>query len=390
MSIRPEPGRTAAASIVCLLSIVALAASALGQPMARKVPEDQYKLPWLGCWDVMPDPVDDSQELPKERQVICVAPGDAPKTLKMTVLVDDEIVAEETVVTDGRRKPVSEGECDGWIRSTLSEDRRRLYMQSETTCADDSPMNISGASLMVSGDRWVDIHVLRIDGEREVVIRRYRPVGADIVRLPGAPPTAMHSVRLDAATRLSVDNVVEALRVVDPAVVEAMLLESEASFGIDSDLLLHLADASVPDEIVDLMVALSFPECFAIEDGAVTRQPEVYYGSYGSPWYPYYGYGYGYGYGYYYHHRYGHGGGHHGGGHGGKVIRGRGFVGVRQTNKPSGFLQGFRNTSGGGATGGGASGSGASGGSGSGNAGSVGGSGFKSGNSNSVRPAVPK
>ena len=289
MSIRPEPGGAAAAAIVCLLSIVALATPALGQPMARKVPEDQDKLAWLGCWDLMADPEDDSQESPKERQVICVAPGDAPKTLDMTVLVDDQVVAAETVVPDGSRQPVSESGCDGWIRSILSEDRRRLYMQSETTCADDNPMNLSGASMMVSGDRWVDIHVLTIDGEREVVIRRYRPVGADIARLPGALPTAMHAVRLAAAARLSVDNVVEALQVVDPAVVEAMLLESKASFGIDSDLLLRLDDAGVPDEIVDLMVALSFPEYFAVEDGSVTRQPEVYYESYGPPWYPYYG-----------------------------------------------------------------------------------------------------
>ncbi len=387
MSIQTEPGRAAAAAIVCLLSIVALAAPALGQPMARKVPEDQDKLAWLGCWDLMADPEDGSQESPKEQQKICVAPGDAPKTLDMTVLVDDQIVAAETVVTDGSRQPVSEGGCDGWIRSILSEDRRRLYMQSETTCADDNPMNLTGASMMVSGDLWVDIHVLRIDGEREVVIRRYRPVGADIARLPGALPTAMHSVRLAAAARLSADNVVEALRVVDPAVVEAMLLESKASFGIDSDLLLRLDDAGVPGEVVDLMVALSFPEYFAVEDGTVTRQPEVYYESYGSPWYPYYGYGYGYGH--YYHHRYRHGGGHHDKGHGGKVIRGRGFVSVRTINKPSGgfsgFLQGLSNTGGGGGMGGGASG-----GSSSGNAGSVSGSGFKSGNSTSTRPAVPK
>jgi hypothetical protein len=240
---------------------------------------------------------------------------------------------------------------------------------------------------MVSRDRWVDIHVLRIDSERELVIERYRPVGADIARLPGALSTAMHAPRLAAAARLTAADVIEALQVVDPAVVEAMLLESKASFGIDSDLLLRLDDAGVPGEIVDLMVALSFPEYFAVEDGTVTRQPEVYYGSYEPPWYPYYGYGYGFGY--YYHHPYPNGGGHHDKGHSGRVIRGRGYVGVRQTNRPSGgfsgLLQGPSNTGGGGATLGGIS-SGSS----SGNAGSVSGSGFKSGNSTSTRPALPK
>jgi hypothetical protein len=380
MSIRPEPRRTAAAAIGCLFSIVALAASAPGQPVAQKALEDQGRLAWLGCWDVVADPEGGSQESPEERQVVCVAPGDAPNALDMTVLVDEKIVATQAIVTDGRRQPKSDGGCDGWIRSILSEDRHRLYLQSEAICADGNLRNLTGTSMMVSGGRWVDIHVLRIGGERELVIERYRPVGAGIARLPGAFPTEMHTVRLAAAARLTVENVIEALRVVDPAVVEAMLLESQASFGINADLLLRLDDAGVPDEIVDLMVALSFPEYFVVEDGAVTRQPEVYYGSYGSPWYPYYGYGFGYGFGYYHHHH-----SNHGKGHGGKVISGRGYVGVRPTRTPSGgFLQGLSNTGDGSATGGGASGSS------SGNTSSAGSSGYKGGNSRSTRPAVPK
>jgi len=239
---------------------------------------------------------------------------------------------------------------------------------------------------MVSGDRWIDIHVLWVDGEREVLIQRYRPVDAGVVRLPGALPNAMHNVRRAAAARLEVDDVIEALRIVDPAVVEAMLLESEASFGIDSDLLLRLDAAAVPGEITDLMVALSFPDYFSVEGGTVTRQLEVYYGGYWSPWYPYYGYGH------YYHHRYAHGGAHHyahGGAHrdknrGGKVVRGRGYVSVRQTSTPSIGASGlFQSDSGsGGGMGGGSSSAGGG--------GSVGGSGYKSGNSNSARPAVPK
>jgi hypothetical protein len=243
--------------------------------------------------------------------------------------------------------------------------------------------------MMVSEDLWVDIHVLRIDGEREIAIQHFRPVGADIARLPGAMPTAMHSARLAAAARLTAADVIEALQVVDPAVVEAMLLESDASFGIDSDLLLRLNDAGIPGEIVDLMVALSFPEHFSVEGNTVTRQPEVYYESYRSPWYPYYGYGYGYGYGYHGHHGNRPGHARPGKDHGGKVISGRGYVGVRKTSKPSGgfsgFAQGFSNTGSGSAPVGGVSR-----GSNSGNAGSVSGSGYKGGNSTPPRPAVPK
>jgi len=377
MSIHSEPGRGAAAAMVCVFSIVALAAPALGQPTARQIQKNQDKLAWLGCWDVIPDPDDDTQERPEERQMICVAPGDDPESLDMTVLIDNENVATETIVPDGSRQPVSDGGCDGWIRSVLSEDRRRLYLQSEATCPDGKLRNLTGASMIVSGNRWIDIHALRADGERELLIQRYRPVEAGTVRLPGVFSTEMDIVRTAAAAPLSVENVIEALQVVDPAVVEAMLLESEARFGVDSNLLLQLADAGVPNEIIDLMVALSFPDYFSIEGGTVSRQPEVYYGSYWSPWYPYYGYGH------YYHHRYS----HHNRNRGGKAISGRGYVSVRQTGNPSG---GFTRLFQGGSGGGGAFGGGASGGNNSGNAGSASGSGFKSGNSPPTRPAVPK
>jgi hypothetical protein len=378
MSIRLEPGRAAAVTVACLLSIALSAASVHAQPWAREAVKRQDKLPWLGCWDVLEDLEEDSQEAPRERQNICVAAGDAPKALDMTVLVDDEIVAKETIVTDGSRQPVSDGGCEGWIRSVLSEDRRRLYLQSEALCPGGKPRILTGASMMVSGDRWVDIHALWVDGEREVLIQRYRPVNADIPRLPGALPTAMHSVRRDAAAPLSVENVVEALRVVDPAVVEAMLLESEASFGIDSDLLFRLDDAGVPGEVIDLMVALSFPDYFSVEGDTVNRRSVVYYGGYWSPWYPYYGYGH------YYHHRYS----HRDNNRGGKVVRGRGYVAVRQTGNPPGGLSGlFQAGSGGGGgvgAGGGISGAGGGGG------GTAGGSGFTGGNSSAPRPAVPK
>ena len=93
MSIRPELRRGAATAMVCVFSIVALAAPALGQPMARQTQKNQDKLAWLGCWDVIPDPDDDTQELPEERQMICVPPGDDPESLDMTVLIDGENVA---------------------------------------------------------------------------------------------------------------------------------------------------------------------------------------------------------------------------------------------------------------------------------------------------------
>jgi uncharacterized membrane protein YgcG len=393
MSIRPKAGRAAASATACLFVIAALALPTPVHPVALEAVEDEAGLAWLGCWELWADREDDSQGSPDDRQRVCVAPGDEPRSLDLTARTDDDVVATQTLITDGSRQSTTDSGCIGWTRALFSEDRRRLYLQSETICEGGGQRHLSGASMMLSANHWIDIRVLRVDGEREIAIQDYRPVGADAVTLPGALPAAPHAARLAAAAPLSADDVIEALALVDPAVVEAMLLESEARFPIDSRLLLRLAEARVPDEIIDLMVALSFPEYFAIEGDTAIRQPAVYYGSFWSPWYPYYGWGYGY----YYHHPHPPVDGHPGKDHGGKVISGRGYVGVRPTEMPTGgFADAVQRAANSGAGGGfsGAGGSGVGGGSfgtsGGGASGSVSSSGYQGGNSTSTRPAVPK
>jgi hypothetical protein len=384
MSIRPEPGRTATAAIACLFSIAALAAPVLAQPVAQEAPEDDGARAWLGCWELLTGREDRTKASLDGQQLVCVARGDAPSALELKAIVRGLVVASDTLITDGSRQAIDESGCSGWRRTRFSEDRRRLYLQSETTCEDGGERHLSGASMMVSGDHWVDVRVLRVDGEREIAIQDYVRVGDYAVELPGRLPSAAHAAGVTAAAPLTADDVIEALEYVDPAVVEAMLLETGSRFPIDSRLLLRLANAGVPDEIIDVMVALSFPEYFAVEGDTVSRRPAVYYGGYWSPWYPYYGYGFGY---HYYHHP--PVGGHPEEGFGGKVISGRGYVAVQPTGRPSGgFADEFVQSAGGG--GGGFMGSGASGGSSSGTTGSANSSGYQSGDSNSIRPAIPK
>ena len=386
MSIRPKTGSAAASVTACVLLI---AAPALGYRLALEAAEDVAGLAWLGCWELAADHEGESQTSSDGRQRVCVTPGEEPNSLDLTAYVGDEILATQTLVTDGRRQSTSDGGCIGWTRSLLSEDRRRLYIQSETICEGGSQRHLSGASMLLSANHWIDIRVLRVDSEREIAIQDYRPVDADAVTLPGALPTAAHAARLAATTPLDADDVIEALEYVDPAVVEAMLLESEASFPIDARVLLRLDDAGVPDEIVDLMVASSFPDYFAIEGDTASREPAIYYGSFWSPWYPYYGWGYGY----YYHHPHPPVDGHPGKGHGGAVISGRGYVGVRPTEMPTGgFVDAVQRSANTGA-GSGFSGPGDSGSFGaslSGTPASVSSSGYQGNNSTSVRPAVPK
>jgi hypothetical protein len=171
-------------------------------------------------------------------------------------------------------------------------------------------------------------------------------------------------------------------------VVEAMLLESAARIAIDSDVLLRLAEAQVPEKIIDLMIALSFPDYFTIEGEMISRKKAVYYGNSWSPWYPHYGYGHGY---FHYYRWYPPVVVPPWKGNGGKVISGRGYTQVQRNGRASGGLAGAiaqaANSGGGGGAGFGSSNPAVSSG-----PGSASSSGYRSGGSSSgsTRRATPK
>jgi hypothetical protein len=357
MSIRPGLRLAAASAVGCRSAILIL------PPPARTAEQEREEvgLAWQGCWEAETEPAGDAQEPAEGRELVCLAPGEDLRSLTLTALVDDQVIRQHTLFTDGARRPASEGGCSGWRRAFLSEDRRRLYLQSESTCEGGTQSELSGASLMVSGDHWVDIHLLKVDGERELVIRHYRPLVTGSISLPGGLPSARRAARLLAAAPLTADDVIEALQFVDPPVVEAMLLEGDARIAMNSRLLLRLDDAGVPDEIVDLMMALSFPDYFAVKDEPESPRPVVY-SHYWTPWFSPYGYGFGH----YYPHPHPPVTGPPPPRPGGKVISGRGYTRVEPTDLPpggfSGFMQGASNTGGGGGggTGGGGTTSGES------------------------------
>jgi uncharacterized membrane protein YgcG len=293
----------------------------------------------------------------------------------MSAIVDGETISEEVLVADGSRRPVSEGGCSGWTRYLISEDQRRLYRQSKTTCDDNGEISLSGASLIVSGGRWVEIDVKQVDGVRELLVRHYQIVDADTFPESDTIRAAAHIARAAAAVPLSVEDVIEALEYLDPAVVEAMLVESKSRFPMASRLLMQLVDAGAPAQIIDLMMAQSYPELFAVKEEPVIVDPVINH-RYWAPWYDCFGHGY--------HREHAHPDSTPG--VGGRAVKSRGYTTVQPiADLPSGRVR--RRESGSGDSSGGTSG-GASSGSGGGTGSSVSGSGYDRGASPSIGRAM--
>jgi hypothetical protein len=142
-------------------------------------------------------------------------------------------------------------------------------MSSEVTCENNKRKVVSGLSMLRRNGMWMDIQVIGSEGVRELVIREYRRADPDESEEAGFEGFPFGREDVSAAWRqasqpLTVDDVIEARQKVNPVAVEAALMEGESELVIGAEDLIRLSDAGVDREIIDLMVALSYPERFMI------------------------------------------------------------------------------------------------------------------------------
>ena len=228
--------------------------------------EDEVRQPLLG------DPQEEAAEEDRPAGLVCLAPEGSG--VRLQTFSGDEAFPEESLVADGKRHELSQGKCRGWQQLDWSKDASVLFTRSELACEGGRTRSVTGVSMLSilnGGSTWVELQSIGSGDGRAVLIRRFRAVSEEETRLR-IPSLTEDEIRESMETRLkiastsmSIEDVVEASSRVAPEVVEASLLERGGRFPLDSESLLRLSDASVPPSVIDLMVALSFPEEFAVE-----------------------------------------------------------------------------------------------------------------------------
>jgi uncharacterized membrane protein YgcG len=243
---------------------------------------------WLGCWQLVEERVRQDWEpepaapefVATKGAVVCVTPAEQPNAVRLTTRVESQSTLEDTIVADAASHPVREPGCEGTQRAEWSSSGLRLFARTELTCG-TVRRNVSGIAMIDAAGLWTDVQVVEEDGpldsargRRETVrVRRYRR----------SPNESQRGARVSP---LVIDEVKEIAGKLPVSALEAVLLETGASFPLNSKRLEELDRAQVPSRIIDLMVALSFPNRFVIERRASSGSGGV---AYGDPYdWPYY------------------------------------------------------------------------------------------------------
>ncbi len=264
--------------ILGVLVTVALPAAAQAAALSQEStaasmdPADTRWFPWMGCWQLWEEQVDQAAagngaEFP-DRTIVCLVPADDGRGVRLTARSDGEVLVERTLVADGVRRTLTEGDCTGWERREWSDDGRRLFTRGEIRCGADEPRRMSGISMLANRSTWVDIQSVSVGDRGHMEIRRYNPARdaerAEEVRLP-ASPAAIRDARESIAGAPDVSGVREATARVEAAVVEALLAETQPRLDLDSATLIELDDAGVDGGVIDVLVALAYPDRFVLE-----------------------------------------------------------------------------------------------------------------------------
>jgi hypothetical protein len=310
---------------------------------------DARWLPWLGCWE--------AAEAGEDVPLLCVRPSTQAEGVEFVTWSAGEITSTETIRADGLPRDAERGECRGLEEARFSADGHRVYLESTYVCEGGVERGTSGILAMVNPMEWVDIK--SVDGSPWVL--RYRLARASRVQEAGmenvvaSRAAQVKAARIAASSRLTEDDIIEAAGNVDGQAVEALIVERGDPFAVNADMLIRLDDAGVPAGVIDLVVAVSHPDKFAVKSGPMPVEEyeddfgaarPIYMGGgfydpwWGGSWYGYspfyfgysrYGYGLGYPYGY---------GGYYGYGYpyyrttpivveprtGGRMVRGQGYT----------------------------------------------------------------
>ena len=166
---------------------------------------------------------------------------------------------------------------------------------------------------MVSPIEWIQVQVVESVGPPVTGVIRYALASDETTEAAGYGGLdqdrlrALRLARLAASGPLTVDDVIEASELTDPAALSAWIVERGEVFRPDAERLVRLADAGVSEEVIDMVIAVSHPRRFAVETGqrgevsaeAADRE-RMARGNVGYSAWPIWGSGYGYGYrGYY-------------------------------------------------------------------------------------------
>lgn len=253
------------------LGLTAVAGTALAQPAAV----DPRWAPYLGCWQLQNESAGTAltdmvavaarqakAEATHEDVMICVTPVAEPNAVAQQTVLNGSSVLDEVIAADGTARTGTDASCTSTRRAQWSASGRQLFTRGTVSCEGQPERTITGLMLVAPGPTWVDVQLVEVRASRSLRVRRYVQ-SREQRRLRTAPqPGAVAPME-----RWTIDEVKDASKQTASEVLQAALVEVGTKLPLNAKRLVELDEAGVAKPVIDVMMALSFPDKFVIESG---------------------------------------------------------------------------------------------------------------------------
>jgi hypothetical protein len=260
--------RNRAASLLAALPVLMLLASP--SPAAamdgEAAADDVRWLAWYGCWTAQ-DGFDGDEPL-----FVCFEPLAGEDGVQIHTYVGSEVAGVEFIRADGSPDAVAEGGCAGDRIATFSEDGARVFIRSQMECGEGVTRSTSGVMAMLpDGPRWIEIHGVASGGQEPVLgVQTFVPASRSSLAAHGieAPALdralAIQTARASLAQPLDAHAVAELVDEAGSGVARALIAEAGSPFQLDTRTVRDLLDRGVPSDVIDVMVAVTYPDRFEV------------------------------------------------------------------------------------------------------------------------------
>ena len=267
---------------VGLMGLLALSIAPLPVSGIRAGPlgaQETLWLSWIGCWEGAAEVGGDEAD----SFLVCFQPLTTGAGVEIRTYAQGDLVASEQMLADGAPRALEEGGCTGQRTSGWSTDRARVYLVSELDCGGGVTRSTRGVlSMLPNGEGWVEVQAVQAgDAPPLVGIRTFVPATESLLEQDGivdpaeGRELAVRSAQVQAGGTLTPEMLAEAVERVGPSVTNALLIERGEPFGLDREVLKALSARGVPGEVLDVMVAVSYPERFELAGTGADVNPEM-------------------------------------------------------------------------------------------------------------------
>ena len=268
------------ASYVLAAALLLGSAAMAGAQETQLASTDGRWTAWVGCWQASGR---DATTLTPDKALptVCIVPVAGNATVDL-VTVNGTTATTERVDANGSRRTVNREGCNGWETASFSADAKRIYLRSEYQCTGNRTRTSTGIMSMSPNGEWLDVQGVKVESNSGVRVVHYGrvptppAVSAEARAAIDRQGTMATSIAVIAASdSVRIADVVDASRHVDPLVVQTWLAQRGQGFSLDAKRLVQLADAKVAPNVIDVMIALSYPQTFALNlahaDGQIVQ-----------------------------------------------------------------------------------------------------------------------